>query len=89
MITRLGQAGYRSIYSIAGPAVFHTLLRAGRIDRLYLTLVCTLLGGNAYDTLIRGEQLVPPVNMRLAGLCHDPHAPANAGQLLACFESSR
>jgi len=89
MISQLGQSGYRSIYSIAGPAVFTTLLQAGRMDRLYLTLACTLLGGEIYDTLTRGGQLTPPVNMQLAGLCHDPWAPEHAGQLLAYFEPAR
>ncbi|MDX1698522.1 MAG: dihydrofolate reductase family protein, partial [Thiohalobacterales bacterium] len=52
MIDQLASAGYRSIYAIAGPEVFHTLLAGGTIDRLYLTLACQLLGGSDYDTLL-------------------------------------
>lgn len=86
MIEQLAAAGYRSIYAIAGPAVFGTLLHARAINRLYLTFACTLLGGYVFDTLTRGEPLVPAYGMRLSGLYHDSHAPAGAGQLFAMFE---
>ena len=87
MVDRLAAAGYRSLYAIAGPAVFGTLLQARVVDRLYLTFACTLLGGYVFDTLTRGEPLVPALGMQLASLYHDIHAPAGAGQLFAMFES--
>ena len=86
MIHELAALGYKSIYAIAGPAVFHTLLQARVIDRLYLTITQQLLGGDAFDTLTRGPLLTPVQNMQLVNLYHDPHAPANAGQLLGIFE---
>lgn len=86
MAERLAEAGYRSLYAIAGPAVFGTLLKASVVDRLYLTFACTLLGGYVFDTLTRGEPLVPPQGMRLGSLYHDVHAPPGAGQLFAMFE---
>lgn len=86
LVERLGKIGYRSLYAIAGPAVFYTLLAAGVVDRLYLTISCQLLGGNIIDTLSRGELLSPAQGMQLAGLHHDPHAPAGAGQLFGIFE---
>ncbi len=87
MISQLAGHGYRSIYSVAGPAVLHTLLEAGRLDRLYLTFACTLLGGDNYDTLTHGRQLEPAANMPLAGLYHDPWAPEGCGQILAYFDA--
>lgn len=86
MIPELAALGYKSIYAIAGPAVFHTLLQARVIDRLYLTITQQLLGGDVVDTLTRGPLLRPVQNMQLVNLYHDPHAPANAGQLLGIFE---
>ncbi|MEZ5543394.1 MAG: dihydrofolate reductase family protein [Pseudomonadota bacterium] len=87
MVEQLATAGYRSVYAIAGPAVFGTLLQARTVNRLYLTLACTLLGGYVFDTLTRGELLVPAQGMQLGSLYHDGHAPAGAGQLFAMFES--
>ncbi len=86
MIPRLSALGYRSLYTIAGPAVFHTLLSANCIDRLYLTIAQTLLGGDEIDTLIRGPLLSPARGMSLTSLYHDPGTSNHAGQLLAAFE---
>ncbi|MGD2113207.1 MAG: dihydrofolate reductase family protein, partial [Gammaproteobacteria bacterium] len=86
MIQQLAAAGYRSLYAIAGPAVFGTLLQARVVNRLYLTFACRLLGGHEFDTLTRCEPLVPAQGMQLGSLYHDPHAQAGAGQLFAVFE---
>jgi len=86
MIPELATRGYRSIYAIAGPAVFHTLLQARVIDRLYLTITQQLLGGDVFDTLTKGQLLAPVQGMQLVNLYHDPYAPPNAGQLFGIFE---
>ena len=86
MTAELAALGYRSIYAIAGPEVFHTLLRAKVINRLYLTIAQQLLGGEDFDTLTWGPLLAPAQGMSLISLHHDPHAPVGAGQLLAVFE---
>jgi len=86
MISHLATLGYRSIYAIAGPAVFHTLLDANVINRLYLTIAQQLLGGEIFDTLTRGPLLTPARGMSLVSLYHDPYAPAGAGQLFGVFE---
>ncbi len=86
-ISQLAKSGYRSIYAIAGPAVFYTLLEANVINRLYLTITQQLLGGDIFDTLTRGPLLTPARGLSLVSLYHDPYAPAEAGgQLLAVFE---
>lgn len=85
MVAQLATAGYHSIYAIAGPAVFHTLLAGGVLNRLYLTFACQLLGGNDYDSLLTGELLSPAKGLQLSTLHHDPHAPTG-GQLFGVFE---
>lgn len=57
--------GYRTLYSIGGPKVFHTLLADGAMHRLYLTHAHRLLAGDAYDTLLAGTSLLPPVALQL------------------------
>ena len=86
MITALAEQNYQSVYSIAGPAVFHTLLATGAIDRLYLTIAYQLLGGDAFDTLTRGPMLNPARGMQLVQLYHDAHSPEGAGQMFCVFE---
>ena len=85
MIRQLADAGYRSIYAIAGPGVFHTLVAAGVLDRFYLTIACQLLGGREFDTLLQGDMLEPATALSMSMLYHDPEAPAG-GQLLGVFE---
>ena len=86
MIEKLAAAGYQSIYAIAGPAVFHTLLKANVINRLYLTIAGKILGGSQFDTLTQGEPLNPARSMRLAGLYYDAQPATGAGQLLGFYE---
>lgn len=87
MIEQLAAAGYRSIYAIAGSAVFHTLVSSKMLDRLYLTLACQLLGGRDIDTLLYGDLLDPATSMSLVSLYHDPHAP-EGGQLFGIFDTA-
>lgn len=86
MIEALGQAGYRSIYVIAGPYVLFSLLQDNALDRLYLTFAGCVLGGEDFDTFIWGSALEPAQKMQLASLYYDPHAPAGCGQLLASYD---
>lgn len=86
LVAAVADLGYSSVYAIAGPDVFSTLLSAGVIDRLYLTTANRLLGGDDFDTMTRGPRLEPASSMQLKELYHDPHAPAGAGQLFAVYE---
>lgn len=89
LVDQLGASGYHSLYAIAGPAVLHTLVQADVLDRLYLTISCQLLGGNTFDTLMRGELLTPAARMQLLEFHHDPSTPEDAGQLFCVFHSRR
>lgn len=86
MVRRLGELGYRSAYAIAGSSVFYTLVHDGALDRLYLTLAHRLLGGEDFDTLTWGSELVPPQSLVLRSLYYDGHAPEGCGQLLAAYD---
>jgi len=86
---RLHGRGIATVYSIAGPRVLHALLRAGLLDRLYLTLAQTLLAGDTFDTLTRGPALAPPPGFELYELYLDPHGPQGIGQLLMSFDADR
>lgn len=89
MLAELGKRNYRSIYAVAGPAVFNTLARAGVLDRLYLTITHQLISGEDIDTMTRGPSLTPPLGMRMVSLYQDWHAPAGSGQWFCIFEPQR
>ena len=89
LVAKLADQGYRSLYTIAGPDVLHTLLEAGVLDRLYLTITHQLLAGDDYDTLTRGSLLAPALGMQLRSLYLDTHAPDGASQWFSVFETRR
>ena len=74
------------VYSIAGPAVMHTLLEAGVLRRLYLTTVLRVLSGAHYATMATGRQLDAPYDFRLAALYLDNSGPDDVQQLLQVFD---
>jgi riboflavin biosynthesis pyrimidine reductase len=73
----------RTLYAIGGPEVFHTLLAARLLDRLYLTIAHVALGGHEFDMLVRGDALCPPYGFRLNELYLDPGPPE---QLFLTYE---
>lgn len=83
-----GLGACRTVCSVAGPRVHTALLRAGRMDRLYLTLVPLLLAGESVDTLTAGDPLVPPPCFALSELWHDTHEPPACGQFFAVFDAT-
>lgn len=85
-IAALHALGYRHIYAVAGPSVFHSLVSAGVLQRLYLTFAHCLVGGEDFDTLSWGSELQPATRARLRSLFYDAQAPQDAGQLLACYD---
>lgn len=85
LIADLGMMGYTSIYSIAGPALLNTLLRAGKVDRLYLTQVHMIFGGEKYDTLLEGPLLNPAARFCLDSLYYDKGESGRPPQSFAVF----
>lgn len=87
LIDALVRRGHRFIYSIAGPQLFHALLAADRVHRLYLTVALAALGGERYDTLTRGPAFAPAVRFALRRLYLD--ATPGGGQLFASLDRKR
>jgi riboflavin biosynthesis pyrimidine reductase len=86
MIDQLSDLGYRTIYSTAGPKVFHLLLSANVIDRLYLTYANRILGGDPFSSIVEGDLMESAVDFKLHSLYYDPSAPDNVGQLFSCYD---
>jgi len=86
LIRELGEKGYRSIYSIAGPGLLDTFLRAGKVDRLYLTQVHVLLGGKNYDTLLENRVLEPAAAFELDELYFNKGDTDRHGQLFSVYK---
>lgn len=73
--------GFRALYTVGGPDVLYTMLDARRLDRLYLTVAHLTLGGRDFDTLVRGDTLLPPHGFRVHELYLDP-ATADKPEIL-------
>ncbi len=86
MVQRLAERGYRTIYSAAGPRVLRLLAAGGVLDRLYFTLVNTMLGGRSFATLMEGDPLVRPYAMKTSSIYLDPTALGGVGQLFIAFD---
>jgi len=70
--------GYRSAYMIAGPAVHHTLLAAGVLNRLFLTTHLSLLGHDEFHTILQGDMAA--VKAELCSLYLDDEGGQMFGQ---------
>jgi len=71
---------YRSAYMIAGPAVHRTLLADGVLNRLFLSTHLSLLGQNAFQTILQGE--MPVLQTTLQSLYLDQTGGQMFGQYL-------
>ena len=85
MVQLMGKLGYQTVYSAAGPKVLHLLLAGGVLDRLYLTYANRLLGGRPYSSIVEGDLLAAPVEMKLKTLYFDPHGLDGLGQLFSAY----
>ena len=74
------------VYSLAGPAVMHTLLEAKVLRRLYLTTVLRVISGEHYATMAKGKRLDIPYDFELAALYLDEKGPDGVQQLLQVFD---
>jgi len=89
LVAVLAERGHGIIYSLAGPRVMHTLLSGERMDRLYLTTALKALGGEGYDTLLKGPPLDPPAAFNVEALYLDTAAPEGSGQLFMTLQRSQ
>jgi riboflavin biosynthesis pyrimidine reductase len=88
LIEALQQQGLRTVYSTAGPQVLATLLADRLLDRLYLTQVHRLLGGEGYATLIKGARLCPPADFELCALYYEAPAGDQVGQIFSIYAAT-
>ena len=79
--------GYRRLYLQTGPRMLETALRDGVLSRLYLTLRHRLVGGERFDTMLRGGLLGGMGAVRLNSLYLDEAAGGDCGQFFACFDA--
>ncbi|WP_168380978.1 RibD family protein [Modicisalibacter radicis] len=86
VVRRLGERGYRRIYSVAGPYSLHSLLRHGVVDTLFVTQRLSLIGGERYQGLLEGPSLASPVGFSLASLYYQEAVDGGAGQLFARYD---
>jgi riboflavin biosynthesis pyrimidine reductase len=86
LVEALGAKGFCSLYSIAGPGVFETLIKARVLDRLYLTQVHRLIGGESFDTLLEGDLVDPPAGFNMQALYYDRHVGNEAAQLFGVYD---
>lgn len=89
-LAALAGLGLSYVYAIAGPEVLRSLVVAGRLNRLYLTTVFRLLGGDHIATLLRGDGVQPPTGFLLREAYLDQAADASElPQLMQVFDVSR
>ncbi len=85
MVRLLSERGHRTIYSTAGPKVFHLLLQADVLDRLYLTHAPRILGGDPFATIVEGSLLQPAADFKLHTLYFDAQGVDGLGQLFISY----
>ena len=86
-VEALAGRGYRRLYLQTGPRMLEAALRDGVLSRLYLTIGHRLVGGERFDTMLRGAALGEAGVLRLGALYLDEAAGSDCGQLFACFEA--
>ncbi len=80
VVTALGELGYKRLYSVTGPWVFHSLVEADALDSLFLTWRQRLVGGTGFSTIMSGPALATPADFSLRWMYRDL-APTAAEQL--------
>ena len=82
----LKERGYRRLYLQTGPGMLETALRDRVLSRLYVTLSHRVVGGERFDTMLRGGLLGATGTLRLRSLYLDQSAGAGSNQFFASFE---
>ena len=84
--TVLSERGYRRAYLQTGPGMLETALRDRVLSRLYLTLSHRVVGGERFDTMLRGGLLSAAGTLRLRSLYLDRYDGVESDQFFASFE---
>lgn len=86
LLPALAARGLRYGYAIAGPEVLRTLVAEDCLDRLYLTTVLRLLGGDRIATLMAGDSLPAAADFVLREAWLDQGEGVAPAQLLQAFD---
>ncbi len=87
LVDALGKRGFRSLYLIAGPEMLETMLRDGKLCRLFQTITHQLMGGHAFRTMSPGPEYGPVGHLKLLSLYYDTCSPSDTGQWYAQFDA--
>jgi riboflavin-specific deaminase-like protein len=75
--------GVRTLLCEGGPTIFGSLIAAGLVDELFLTLAPVLVGGESNPDILSGPPLPEPVRLALASVLE------NEGALFLRFKVAR
>lgn len=62
------------------------MIKARVLDRLYLTQVHYLIGGESFDTLLEGDLIDPPAGFNMQALYYDHHVGDEGAQLFIVYD---
>ena len=85
---QLAEHGYRRLYLQTGPRMLASALRDRVLSRLYLTIRHRIVGGERFDTMVRGDVPGGTGSLRLSALYLDQAAGGDSGQLFASFDTA-
>ena len=89
MVEALAARGYRRLYLQTGPRMLESALRDRVLARLYLTIGHRLVGGDRFDTMVRGDGTLGAAGrLRLSALYLDEAPDLDCGQLFARFDAA-
>ena len=88
-VEALAERGYRRLYLQTGPRMLNTVIDDHVLSRLYMTIGFRMVGGEHFDTIVRGGILDNSGHMRLSTLYLDESPERDCGQLFACFDAMR
>ena len=72
--------------TISQNRINHLLLAGGVLDRLYVTLANRLLGGRTYASILDGELLDPPADLKINNIYYDTAGVDGLGQLFVVYD---
>ena len=87
-VEALAEHGYRRLYLQTGPRMLASALCDRVLGRLYVTIRHRLVGGESFDTMVRGAPLGEAGHLRLGALYLDEAPSLDCGQLFARFDAN-
>ena len=90
-VEALAARGHRRLYLQTGPRMLESAMRDRVLARLYVTLGHRLVGGERFDTMVRGDggpSLGAAGRLRLSALFLDEAPELDCGQLFARFDAA-